>query len=158
MRCRFSPHNRHTTSNTTMSVQHTSTDKQQHDTTDTTRHTAAHHSTAHTRHTTHTTTTTSCVPATHNNVREALFPIPIHSKCLEACTEYLDKFFLRDASNTPTNEWAEAHALCLRSMSELRVQREPTERVIIVIVIEKACEGSKVRALASAKRRTSRAT
>ena len=44
----FSPHNRHTTSNTTMSVQHTDTDKPQHSTAQhsTAQHSTAQHSTA----------------------------------------------------------------------------------------------------------------
>ena len=54
--------------------------------------------------------------------------------------EYLYRFFLRDASNSPINDWAKAHALY--SSETVRVLcrergTEPTERVNIVIVIKR---------------------
>ena len=101
----FSPHNQqHNDANPIHNYVQATTRQARHSTT---QHNTAHHTTPHTtRH-----TTTSCAPATHFNVREALFTIPLHSKCLEPCTEYLNKIFLRDASNSPTNEWTKAHAL-----------------------------------------------
>ena len=63
---------------------------------------------------------------------------PLHSKWHEACTVFLDSCFLHDANmfgqqgmghdpRTPT----------LRQVREVCTQREPTERVIIVIVAER---------------------
>ena len=48
------------------------------------------------------------------------------------------KFFLRDASNSPNNECAKVHAPWYSGkVRALRTEREPTERVIIGIVIER---------------------
>ena len=62
------------------------------------------------------------------------FSIPLHSTWLDACTEHLDKFFLRGASNSPTNKWAKPRTLALRDVRT--GEREPTELVIVVTVIE----------------------
>ena len=90
----------------------------------TARHGTAQHSThahTHTRHSTHH-AHTSCVPATLFNVRSSfLHPTSCQMTRDLHSTEYLDSFFLRDASNSTNNERAKAYALLVKS--ELCVQR-----------------------------------
>ena len=93
--------------------------------------TTIHHSTTDMQHPTKPATSTTTT--THHNTPSTLF-LPTHfiPSGATLVQEYLDKCFLRDARNGPQPTHSGTHG-----KSGPCVQREPTGRVIIVIVAER---------------------